>query len=173
MWHIIGPKSACTKDRPNDVIKGIMPERFAYLRSDLQDIAIVLRSGWEEKQFKTKPVELGSDETIGDDSDHLCAQEGQFFGPKPTCSICRRSILCCRLCIYFIITNIPVQYTSFQTLHITLPPGKYSSVSDYIKSLPHPPHAVMALILDHLWRGKSFWQVETKTKLFCMRFIWH
>lgn len=88
MWHIIGAKSACTKDRPNDVIKGIMPERFAYLRSDLQDIVIVLRSGWEEKQFKTKPVELGSDETIGDDSDHqLCAQEGQFFEPKPKCSM--------------------------------------------------------------------------------------
>ena len=171
MWHIIGPKSACTKDRPNDVIKGIMPERFAYLRSDLQDIAIVLRSGWEEKQFKTKPVELGSDETIGDDSDHLCAQEGQFFGLKPTCSICRRSILCCRLCIHHHEHTSTVYKLSDTSYHIAA--WKYSSVSDYIKSLPHPPHAVMALILDHLWRGKSFWQVETKAKLFCMRFIWH
>lgn len=84
MWHIIGPKSA--QDRPNDVISGIVPGKFAFFCDDLQDIA--LGTGREEKQLEAKPVEQGSDETIGDDSDNLCVQERRFFGPKPLCPFC-------------------------------------------------------------------------------------
>lgn len=61
-------------------------KKFAFL-SDLEDI--VLRTVRKEKQLKDKPVELGSDETIGNGNNlhHLRAQERQFFGPKPPCPL--------------------------------------------------------------------------------------
>ena len=86
------------------------------LSDDLQDIA--LHTDREERQLKAKPVELASDETIGDDSDHLRAQKRQFFGAKLLYLPLPSIILCCRLFVNFLTTNALVQYRSFQTLHI-------------------------------------------------------